>query len=218
MDATYWRRGSGVLFAKASNLSKIIAWKEISSEKVSDYRDLWEQILTLGYTVTSVVIDGRKGIRELFTGIPVQFCQFHQIAIVQRYLTKRPKLEASIALRKLTLTITHKEQNLNQFTQQLDQWHEQYGDFLAEKTYKDDGTWRHTHKRLYSAYNSLKKNLPYLFTHKQLPHLGIPNTTNCLDGYFSYIKSMLYSHRGAKSEMKKKIVLELIAKKPTKKP
>jgi len=37
--------------------------------------------------------DGKRGVAKAFGDIPVQMCHFHQVA---RYLTSRPKLEASI--------------------------------------------------------------------------------------------------------------------------
>jgi len=37
----------------------------------------------------------QPGVREIFSNRPVQMCHFHQVAIVRRYLTSRPKLEAA---------------------------------------------------------------------------------------------------------------------------
>ena len=39
-----------------------------------------------------------KGLIQSFPDIPVQMCQFHQCAIIRRYLTKKPKLQAAKAL------------------------------------------------------------------------------------------------------------------------
>ena len=43
----------------------------------------------------AIVCDGRRGLTQAFGGIPVQMCMFHQRAIIRRYLTLKPKLEAS---------------------------------------------------------------------------------------------------------------------------
>ena len=43
----------------------------------------------------AIVCDGRKKLFQLFPDIPVQMCQFHQVAIVRRYLTRKPKLQAA---------------------------------------------------------------------------------------------------------------------------
>ena len=42
--------------------------------------------------------------------------------------------------------------------------------------------WYYTHKKVRSAYRSLKTNLPNLFTYQRYLALNIPNTTNTIDG------------------------------------
>jgi hypothetical protein len=93
----------------------------------------------------------------------------------------------------------------------LDIWYKKYEKFLEEKSYTI-GTkrWRHTHRRVRSAYTSLKRNLPFLFTYQEYLHLNIPNTTNSLDGYFSRVKNLLAAHRGKSRERVRKIVTELL--------
>ena len=51
---------------------------------------------------------------------------------------------------------------------------------MKEKSYNDEGKWRYVHDKTRSAYNSLKRNLPYLFTYKN-NNLDIPNTTNSIE-------------------------------------
>ena len=49
-----------------------------------------------------------KKIISLFgKDIPVQMCNFHQVAIVRRYLTKKPKMQASKELWEHTLLLVH---------------------------------------------------------------------------------------------------------------
>ena len=43
-----------------------------------------EEISRRGIKVQAITRDGRKGLMQLFAGIPVQMCQFHQIAIIRR--------------------------------------------------------------------------------------------------------------------------------------
>jgi hypothetical protein len=46
----------------------------------------------------------------------------------------------------------------------LECWHKRHREFIKEKTYNiETGKWHYTHRRLRSAYRSLKTNLPYLF-------------------------------------------------------
>jgi hypothetical protein len=157
------------------------------------------------------VLDGRPGIRQLFSDIPVQMCHFHQKQIVTRYLTNNPKLEAGIELKKLTRTIC--ETNENDFTVALDTLHSKWSNFLKERTIDyATGRWHYTHRRLRSAYRSLRTNLPYLFTYQKHPDLNIPNTTNSLDGCFAYLKELVKVHRGSKKSLKRKIIEEIMWK------
>jgi hypothetical protein len=142
-----------------------------------------------GFVIQAVVINGKRCLKSVFLDIPIQMCHFHQTAIVTRYLTKRPKLEAGKELKEITLSLT--KSNEKEFTILLNNWFEKWKEFLKERTVNSEtGKWFYTHKRLRSAYRSLKTNLPYLFTYQKYPELNIPNTTNSLDGTFSHFKSL----------------------------
>lgn len=165
----------------------------------------------MGYTIKAIVLDGRPGVRQLFSDIPVQMCHFHQKQIITRYLTNNPKLEASIELKKLTKVLC--ETNEKDFTTVLDTWHDRWYFFIRERTIDPvTGRWHYTHKRLRSAYRSLKVNLPYLFTYEKYPELNMPNTTNSLDGCFAYLKELVRVHRGSKKVLKDKIIEEILWK------
>jgi hypothetical protein len=136
-------------------------------------------------------------------------CHFHQKQIITRYLTNNPKLEAGIELKKITTTLC--ETNESDFTAALDDWYTTWSSFLKERTTDPiTGRWHYTHKRLRSAYRSLRQNLPYLFTYQKYPDLNIPNTTNSLDGCFAYLKELVRVHRGSRGELKIKIIEEIL--------
>jgi len=61
-------------------------------------------------------------------------------------------------------------------------------------------------ERLRSAFRSLRTNLPYLFTCKDLPELDIPNTTNSCDGSFAHWKQKIKIHRGLAKHRRKKMI------------
>jgi hypothetical protein len=158
------------------------------------------------------VIDGKRGIAQVFerAGIPVQYCQFHQIKTVTKYLTRKPKTEAGVELRSLTLTLSHT--NEETFRSKLKAWYERHESFLEERSpapHTKRG-WEYTHKRVLSAHRSLTTNLCRLFTHQKYPELNLPNTTNCLDGMFSQIKNRLAVHRGLRRERRYKVVCEIL--------
>lgn len=140
--------------------------------------------------VRAVVSDGKPGIRGVFQGLPIQMCHFHQKAIITKHLTRRPKLQAGKELRELIKHLCNVEEQW--FAQALSEWHVKWQDFLRERTADlETGHWHYMHKRLRSAYRSLKTNLPYLFTYKLHPELNSPNTTNSLDGMFAHLKELL---------------------------
>jgi len=162
-----------------------------------------------GFKIVAIVLDGKPGVRKAFSDIPIQMCHFHQKQIIRRHLTLNPKLEASIELKIIVDTLANT--NEEKFTKQLNDWHNKWKDFLKEKTTNPEtGKWCYTHKKLRSAYNSLKKNLPYLFTYQKYPELNIPNTTNSLDGWFNVLKSKLNVHRGLNKKRARKVIIELL--------
>lgn len=167
------------------------------------------QLEKRGFTIKAAVIDGKKGTKEVFFGIPVQLCHFHQLKTIKRYLTSRPKLEAGQELRKISLTLTKTTEN--KFKKDLADWFKKWSDFLKEKTLNPEtDAWFYTHKKLRSAYRSLATNLPYLFTYQKYPELNIPNTSNSLEGSFSVLKSRLRVHQGLKKKRRYKIICEIL--------
>lgn len=177
----------------------------VKTETNNLYKEGINSLLKAGFDIKSIVCDGRKGLLQSFDNVPVQMCQFHQVAIIRRYLTKNPKTEAAKALKSVTdlLCQTDKES----FHGVLDNWHTEWLSFLNERTWNPiTGKSRYTHKRLRSAYNSLKNNLPWLFTWYDYIHLHIPNTTNAIDGHFADLKNKLRNHNGLSIKRKKRFI------------
>lgn len=183
-DATFYGKKSdrlGTLVFKDIINDKIVACKHIETETSADYKQLVEEMIQQGFVIQGVTIDGKRGVAKTFGEIPVQMCHFHQIAIVKRYLTSRPKLEPSIELLKICRRIPTTTEA--RFTELLLQWHLKHKTFLEEKTFNPT-TSRSvpTHAKLVAAYRSLVTNLPYLFTYKKNKNIRMANTTNALDG------------------------------------
>ena len=136
---------------------------------------------------------------------------YHQQAIITRYLTCNPRLEAGVDLKQLAslLTISDKES----WCKKLRDWHDKWGLFLKEKTHNPEtNRWHYTHRRLRSAYRSLKSHSEYLFTYLEYPELHMPNTTNSLEGCFSNLSSKLRNHPGLKMDKKIKITDHFLTK------
>ncbi len=210
-DATFWGRGYGVLVIRCPRLKKNIHYHEIMTETPLEYLKARQAVERKGFIVEAAVIDGKRGVKAIFDDIPLQMCQFHQIMIVKRYLTSRPKTDAGKELRAITLTLPIATEKA--FTELLEEWHGRHKDFLKERTWSDDEKhWQFTHRRIRSAYRSLKTNLPNLFTYQKYPELKIPNTTNSLDGYFGRLKSLLNVHRGLNKQRRYKLIQEILSR------
>ena len=181
--------------ARCPCLKKNLYWKEITTENKEVYAEARRDLEATGFNIQAVVLDAKHGIREVFSDLVVQICQYHQQQIVGRYLTTKPKSEAGLELKLLADSLTKIDEKL--FTELLKNWYEKWREFLKERTYKPDGKhWWYTHKRIRAACRSLIKNLPYLFSCQRYPELNIPNTNNSLEGYFSKLKKLLNNHNG----------------------
>ena len=137
-------------------------------------------------------------------------CQVHQQRIVRTYLTRNPELEASRELLDLSNQLTSSTKY--SFVGKLEQWHGKWKSFLSERSTEPSGKTHFTHRPLRSAYLSLKRNMPYLWTAYDNPNLGIPNTNNALEGTFTDIKSKLRVHSGIKKANRGKFLDEYIAR------
>jgi len=195
--------------ARAPHLKANLGWAWIQSETKEAYSLLREHIVKRGFCITAAVLDGRTGISRVFLDIPVQICQFHQMRIVKRKLTLRPETAAGQELLSIALKLA--KTNQENLERELGEWHKKYQEFLNEKTYTIGcRNWSYTHRRVRSAYLSLRRNMPYLFTYQRYPELHIPNTTNSLDGYFSRLKNLFSAHRGKSRERIRKIAREIL--------
>jgi hypothetical protein len=211
-DVTFWGRGYGVIVFRSQDLKQNLYWSEVATETAQAYQEGKEILEELGYVFDAVVIDGKRGVKEVFGDVPVQLCQFHQIAAINRYLTRRPKLPAGKELRMIALSLTRTTEDI--FSRQLAAWYLRWKDFLKERTTNPvTRRWFYTHRRIRAAYRSLKTHLSHLFTYQRHPKLHIPNTTNSLDGTFSHLKDLLRIHRGLKQSRRWRLIQEILAKK-----
>ncbi len=227
-DATFFGKRKdkmGTLVFKDVINNKIVATKYIQSETVDDYKQLFEFVKEKGFEVIGVILDGKRGLNKAFKDIPIQLCHFHQIAIVKRYLTNNPRLEASIDL----LQITKKLPNIKKesFEKALNIWYVKYKSFLEERMTtcakctrqtervtlnSNNGKLSPTNPRLLAAYKSLRNNLPYLFTYKKFRKFDFQNTTNSLDGgVFAHMKKLMKLHQGLAKKRKIKLIDEYLS-------
>lgn len=209
IDAVFFGRESGLLVFRSPTLEKNLRWYEIQSERVEDYRIGIEGLLSIGFEITGIVVDGKPGVLQALErmGFPVQMCHFHQIQIVSRYTTRSPRLPAAKELLHLVRLLPKTDEESFRFW--LQEWHAQWKTFLDEKTLDPiQNRFRFTHIRLRKAYRSLTRHLPYLYTYHH--HRDLPNTNNSLEGVFSQLKAKVGIHRGLKQKRKVDLIHELL--------
>ena len=206
MDTTYFGKSFGVMVFKDSITGVILLKKYVKQETNLLYLDGIKEIARRGIKIESIICDGRRGLFSLFANVPMQYCQFHQVKTIRTYLTKKPKMQASKELWVLTLLLSKTDKE--SFVGGLEQWHAKWEWFLNERKIDERGKKRYVHKKLRSAYRSLKTNLPWLFTWYDNLELNIPNTTNAIDGHFSDLKNKLRNHNGLSIDRKKKLIDE----------
>jgi len=100
-----------------------------------------------------------------------------------------------------------KQTDRESFEGALRLWFARWECFLNERTVNPETNRSfYTHKRLRSAYRSLRNNLPWLFTWYDHMELNIPNTTNAIDGHFADLKNKLRCHNGLSPNRKRKFL------------
>lgn len=210
MDTTYFW-DIGVMVFKDSKSSKILHYELVKNETNNVYK-LWvKKLQEQWWNIEAIVCDGKRWLLKGFSTqwIPTQMCHFHQAAILRRYITKKPILQANKDLKWVgeLLPRTDKET----FEYYLNLFYEVHNNFLNERKINSKWKYEYIHKRTRSAYFSLKNNLKYLFTfYDYYWVLDIPNTTNALEWVFGHLKGKVSLHRWLKKERKIKLILSLI--------
>lgn len=204
MDTTYFGRDFGVMVFK-DLAGQNLYWKYVKYETIAGYVEGITHLKLQGIQIKGIVCDGRKGLFKALSEYPIQMCQFHQVAIVTRYITRKPRVQASIELKELIhlLPQTDKES----FFGALDEWYEKWKDYINERAINHEtGKSRYVHKRLRSAFKSLERNKEYLFTWYDHMDLEMPNTNNQLEGSFTDLKNKLRNHNGLSRKRKEKFI------------
>ena len=206
LDVTYWGRNWGVLLALDDATCRPLYVAFVKHETVADYVQAVETVTRMGYTIQGIVIDGMRSLFERFGGVyKVQMCQFHMRSIVDRYLTKNPRLKAAVALKELMGRLTAMEKA--EFVKEFALWKEEWAQTLNRRTEsKRTGRSHFTHKRLRTAMNSVDYYMPYLFTCQEKGCEGMPNTNNKVEGVFTDLKKNLNNHSGMGESGRKRFI------------
>lgn len=208
IDATFFGRDYGYLCF--SDTQRVIYFREIKTENVQALRSCLDDLKRAGYRFKSITIDGKRGflhaLQAMFPHTPIQMCHFHQKAIIRRYITTNPKSQCGQDLKALMHRFGKEDSQI--WIDAFFALYDKHKVFLKERNEQEE----FIHRRLRSAFRSLKTNLPYLFLCNEIPLANIPNTTNHLEGAFAYLKEKIKIHRGLKKQRKKKAIEFILSK------
>lgn len=204
IDTTYFSRSFGVMLFMDAESGKILYRKYVKNETNREYLDGLAHIEGCGTQIKAVVCDGHTGLLQAIKTCPAQMCQFHQLQLIRRLLTKNPHLPAGVELLKLVQRMFSMKKN--EFISLFNKWCEDWECFLNERTVLISGKTTYTHRRLRAARRSIRTHLRWLFTYEEYPGLNIPTTTNFLEGFNSQLKRALLNHNGLNETNKKKFI------------
>lgn len=208
MDTTYFWDIWLMVF-KDCKSKKIINFKLVINENNHAYKTWVKELQDQWWDIKAIVCDGRRWLLTGFPNIPTQMCQFHQVAILRRYITKKPILDANKDLKWIWELLIHTDRE--SFEYELEKYYQRYENFLKERRVNSKWKYEYIHTRTRSAYFSLKRNLKYLFTwYDYYWTIDIPNTTNWLEWVFGHLKIKVSLHRWLKRQRKIKLILCLL--------
>lgn len=208
VDTTYFGKRWLMVFKDAMS-TDILLTKIVTYETNEEYYSWIRELISSWRIIKAMVVDWRKWLITKDRWFPVQLCNFHQQQVVRRLISNNPKTQAGKDLKSLNNIIHQTDQE--SFELWLEERYNKHHRFINERWINAKWKAYYIHKKLRSAYNSLKRNSKYLFIYQQ--HIGmidIPNTTNGLEWLFSHLKYKVNLHRWLREDRKKKLVLELI--------
>lgn len=79
LDATYWGRNWGIVLAIDEATGDVLYLAFIKHETIQAFVDAIAAIVTAGYAIKGIIIDGKVELFSAFADYPIQMCQFHMI-------------------------------------------------------------------------------------------------------------------------------------------
>ncbi len=200
IDATYFEKFCLLCYQDHSDgYTQLIRFSD--GEDYSEIKEDLDNLIRLGVQIESITTDGHKSIlkaiKKALPDVLTQRCLVHIQRMCLLWLTRFPKHESAIELRKIVLLLLKINTKNDQiyWTKILEQWYLKNKNYLMEKTYHHaTGRYWYTHKLVRRSYYTMKRALPNMFNYLSNPK--IPATTNGIEGFFSHLKNHLDIHRG----------------------
>lgn len=224
IDGTTISKDCIVLVAYDVISDQPLGWAFVRKEEYATWYPLLLEIRKLT-CVHAVVSDGQKGlckaVKELFPNIPHQRCIAHIIRLGLIWLTRNPRYEAGVELRKIVrdLCLVKTKERADLWKKSFEEWDVKHQVFLQERSV-DIFTHRkrYTHRKLRGVRALIIGAIKNMFHFTEDPM--IPNTTNSVEGGInSTLQELIQRHRGLPTEKKKVLVSHyLIERRDRRKP
>lgn len=218
LDGTYFKNKVCLFIYLDNQLQEALLYRTTKGEYTSEILEDLINIMSAGIIIASVTSDGHKSIlkaikeankwiksynRENIVEIQLivsQRCLVHIQRNCLNTLKKDHKSVVGQRLRAIVMTICrlNDQEKRDMFTNAFNYWFEQNKQHITQFSQSESGNKWRTHKDLFKAYNGIKRAIPSMFHYLNNPK--IPYTTNCLEGYFSHLKSDISFHRGLSKE------------------
>ena len=219
LDGTHIGPDCALLTIINAKTNSPIAWCPTVRESYAS----WKAFLAkLPQEPSHVVCDGHSGlikaVRERWPNTQIQRCLAHILREMRKFLTRHPKLPASIALKILVneLSKIKTRHQKRKWIRKLFHWRRKHNKFLKEKTMTFYGRWHYTHRSLCRAKTHIFRALPNLF--RYIKNYEVPSTSNQLEGGInSPLKDLIRKHRGI-STRRKLVLASFYLQKRVKKP
>jgi AraC-like DNA-binding protein len=204
LDATYFEQFCLLCYQDHDDsYTQLIRFSD--GEHYKEIKEDLDNLIKLGVHIESITTDGHKSIlkaiKKSLPNVIVQRCLVHIQRMCLLWLTRFPKHDAGMELRRLVLMLLQikTENDRIYWTKELDEWHQRHKDYLQQKSYNETTRrYWYTHKLLRRSYFTIKRALPNMFHYLSNPK--IPHTTNGIEGFFSHLKNHLDLHRGLTHE------------------
>ena len=205
IDGTYFNNKVCLVLYRDNNVKATLIYRLTNGEWFDEIMEDLQNLLYLGVQIESVTCDGLsntiKAVRKVSPNTIIQRCTVHIQREVLTWLTRNPKSQAGVELRKIIRRL-HLIKNRNDWGYwivDLIKWYEIHKEYVNEKTYYPQ-TKRYwfTHKSVRRAFIHIKRALPDMFHYLDNPN--IPKSTNGLESFFGHLKKNISIHRGLSKE------------------
>jgi uncharacterized C2H2 Zn-finger protein len=201
IDGTYFANKVCLVLYRDNRVKATLLYRLTDGEWEQEINEDLQNLLDIGIEIESVTCDGInsiiRSVKKASKIIVLQRCIVHVQRECLIWLTKHPKSEAGVELRKIVSqihTIKNREQ-WGYWVVSLVRWEQEYRAYLNQKTFKEDtNRYWFTHKMVRRSFVHIRRALPNMFHYLDNPN--IPSNTNSLESFFGHLKQNISLHRG----------------------